>query len=74
VLLAAALLVALLATADAPTGLLLHPPGHPSLPLVLLTVMSNAPQAYVSALVGVYLVGALLLLAGIARRTGRSAS
>ena len=59
---AAFLLVALLAAADASTVLLLHPPGHPSLPLALLTVMSNAPQAYVSALVGVYAGGAGLVL------------
>lgn len=59
---AAFLLVALLAAADAPTVLLLHPPGHPSLPLALLTVMSNAPQAYVSALVAVYVGGAGLVL------------
>jgi iron(III) transport system permease protein len=59
---AAAVLVALLAAADAPTVLLLHPPGHPSLPLALLTVMSNAPKAYVSALVAVYVGGALLVL------------
>ncbi len=64
---AAGLLVALLAAADAPTVLLLHPPGHPSLPLVLLTVMSNAPQAYVSALVALYVGGALFILGLLAR-------
>ena len=59
---AAFLLVALLAAADAPTVLLLHPPGHPSLPLALLTLMSNAPRAYVSALIAVYVLGAGLVL------------
>src|SRR5262249_39124927 len=51
---AAALLVALLATADVGTVLLVHPPGHGSLPLAVFTVMANAPEAVVSSLCLVY--------------------
>jgi ABC-type Fe3+ transport system permease subunit len=53
------LLAALLATADVGTVLLLHPPGHPSLPLALFTIMANAPEAQVASLGLLY-----LLLAG----------
>jgi len=60
---AAALLVALLATADVGTVLLVHPPGHGSLPLAVFTVMANAPEAVVSSLCLVYVAAAAGLLA-----------
>ena len=65
----ALLLVALLATADVSTVLLLHPPGASSLPLTIFTVMANAPETLVASLclayvaVAVGLLGTLLLLA-----------
>ena len=52
--LGSALLVALLATADVTTVLLLYPPGSPSLPLVIFTVMANAPERLVAALCLIY--------------------
>ena len=64
------MLVALLATADVGTVLLLHPPGAASLPLAIFTVMANAPEALVASLCLVYLlvsaglVGGLWVLAG----------
>jgi iron(III) transport system permease protein len=61
----AALLVALLATADVSTVLLLHPPGESSLPLSIFTVMANAPEALVAALCLVYVVIAAGLLAAM---------
>ncbi len=59
----AMLLVALLATADVGTVLLLHPPGESSLPLAIFTVMANAPESLVASLCLVYLglAGAFLL-------------
>jgi iron(III) transport system permease protein len=68
---AAALLVALLATADVGTVLLVHPPGHDSLPLALFTIMANAPEALVSSLCLLYVVGAGGLLALGWRLLGR---
>ncbi len=53
-LLVSVLVVALLATADVTTVLLLHPPGGPSLPLEIFTVMSNAPERLVAALCLLY--------------------
>ena len=41
---------ALLATVEVGTVLLLHPPGHGSLPLAVFTVMANAPEALVAML------------------------
>lgn len=73
-LILALVLVALLATADVSTILLLHPPGESTLPLSLFTIMANAPEALVGSLCLVYLAtsGTILLaiwvLAG-ARRT-----
>ncbi len=58
----AALLIALLATADVSSVLLLHPPGKGSLPLAIFTVMANAPEALVGALCLAYVGGAALLL------------
>jgi iron(III) transport system permease protein len=48
------LLVALLATADVSTILLLYPPGESSLPLAIFTVMANAPETLVASLCLLY--------------------
>jgi ABC-type Fe3+ transport system permease subunit len=61
-LLLGALLVALLATADVSSVLLLHPPGNGSLPLAIFTVMANAPESLVGALCLAYVGGAGALL------------
>ncbi|HKA55941.1 MAG TPA: hypothetical protein VKJ47_20005 [Candidatus Binatia bacterium] len=61
----AALLVALLATAEVSTVLLLHPPGKSSLSLAIFTVMANAPESLVAALCLVYLAVAAGLLAAL---------
>jgi ABC-type Fe3+ transport system permease subunit len=58
----AALLVALLASADVSTQLMLHPPGQRSFPLVIFTVMSNAPQSLVASLCFLYIAAAGILL------------
>ena len=60
----AAVLAALLATAEIGTVLLLHPPGHGTLPLAIFTVMANAPEALVAALCLLY-VGLVAVLGGI---------
>jgi iron(III) transport system permease protein len=57
------LLVALLASADVTTVLLVHPPGEASLSLTIFTVMANAPELLVSALCLVYIAGAAAVLA-----------
>jgi iron(III) transport system permease protein len=49
-----AALAALLATAEVGTVLLLHPPGHGSLPLAVFTIMANAPEAVVAMLCLLY--------------------
>jgi ABC-type Fe3+ transport system permease subunit len=67
----ALLLVALLATADVSTVLLLHPPGARSLPLAIFTVMANAPESVVASLCLVYVAGAAGLLVTVWRLTGR---
>lgn len=59
---AAAMLIALLATADVSTILLLHPPGQRSLPLTIFTVMANAPQTLVASLSLAYVTAAAVLL------------
>ena len=60
----AVLLVALLATADVGTVLLLHPPGKTSLPLAVFTVMANAPESLVASLCLAYVgLAAGLLIA-----------
>jgi len=58
-------LIALLATADVTTALLLSPPGGGSLPLAIFTIMANAPEALVGALCLLYVGGAGILLAGV---------
>jgi iron(III) transport system permease protein len=67
-------LIALLATADITTVLLLQPPGQDSLPVALFTVMANAPESLVASLCLAYLllggvaIGALGSLAGFSAR------
>jgi hypothetical protein len=65
------LLVALLATADISTLLLLHPPGERSLPLAIFTVMANAPESLVASLCLVYVGAAAALLASVWSMAGR---
>jgi iron(III) transport system permease protein len=54
--------VALEATAEVGTTLLLRPPGADSIPVQIFTVMANAPEALVAALCFFYFVGAAILL------------
>jgi ABC-type Fe3+ transport system permease subunit len=58
----ACVIIALLATAEVGTALLLRPPGADSLPVQIFTVMANAPEALVAALCFMYLAGAAVLL------------
>jgi iron(III) transport system permease protein len=67
----AMLLVALLATADVSTVLLLHPPGESSLPLAIFTVMANAPESLVASLCLVYVATAAGLLMVVWTMAGR---
>lgn len=67
----ALLLVALLATADVGTVLLLHPPGSRSLPLAIFTIMANAPETVVASLCLVYVLGAGALLGALLWLGGR---
>jgi iron(III) transport system permease protein len=67
----AMLLVALLATADVSTVLLLHPPGESSLPLAIFTVMANAPESLVASLCFVYVAAAAGLLMIVWTMAGR---
>ena len=61
---AAFLVCALLSIADTGTALLLYPPGAPSFPLAIFTVMANAPEAFVASLSLVYVgITAVLLFA-----------
>jgi iron(III) transport system permease protein len=59
----AAAVAALLATAEVGTVLLLHPPGHRSLPLAIFTIMANAPEALIATLCLLYV--SLALMVGI---------
>lgn len=68
----ALLLVALLATADIGTVLLLHPPGSRSLPLAIFTIMANAPEAVVASLCLVYVLGAGAFLTALLWLGGRT--
>lgn len=54
--------VALEATAEVGTALLLRPPGADSIPVQIFTVMANAPEALVAALSFFYVAGAAILL------------
>ena len=56
------IIIALLATAEVGTALLLRPPGADSLPVQIFTVMANAPETLVSALCLIYILGAAILL------------
>ena len=69
--LASVLLVALLASADVSTVLLLHPPGHPSLPLTIFTVMANAPEAWTAALCLIYVLAVMAVLGMVRFGLGR---
>ena len=69
------LLVALLASAEVGSVLLLAPPGAGSFPLAIFTVMANAPEALVASLCFLYLAAAAILLVagvGIASKWSRS--
>ncbi len=65
------MLVALLATADVGTVLLLHPPGAASLPLAIFTVMANAPEGLVASLCLIYLLVSAGLVGGLWWLTGK---
>jgi iron(III) transport system permease protein len=58
-------LVALLATADVTTVLLLQPPGRDSLPVALFTVMANAPESMVASLCLAYLLMGYLVIGAL---------
>lgn len=60
------ILVALVATADITTVLLLQPPGRDSFPLALFTVMANAPESMVASLCITYIVFAALIAGALA--------
>jgi iron(III) transport system permease protein len=60
VLLIAAVLIALLASADIASVLLLHPPGQPSFALLIIATMANAPESYVATLCLLYMLGSTL--------------
>ena len=57
--------VALLATADVTTVLLLHPPGQSSYPLSVFTVMANAPESLVASLCVLYIAAAAAMIAAV---------
>ena len=59
---AAALLVALLASADVSTILLLQPPGEASFSVAIFTVMANPPESLVASLCVTYIAGAAVIL------------
>jgi iron(III) transport system permease protein len=56
------IIVALEATADVGTALLLRPPGADSISVQIFTVMANAPETLVAALCFIYIAGAAILL------------
>lgn len=68
---ASVLLVALLASSDVSTVLLLHPPGQPSLPLTIFTVMANAPEAWTAALCLIYVLAVMVVLGMVRFGLGR---
>jgi ABC-type Fe3+ transport system permease subunit len=55
-------IVALLATAEVGTVLLLRPPGADSLPVQIFTIMANASTSLIAALCFFYIAGASVLL------------
>jgi ABC-type Fe3+ transport system permease subunit len=58
----ACVIIALLATAEVGTALLLRPPGADSIPVQIFTIMADALAALVAALCFMYVVGAAALL------------
>jgi iron(III) transport system permease protein len=66
----AGLLAALLATAEIGIVLMLHPPGHGTLPLAIFTIMANAPEALVAMLCLLYVCLAALFGTALAHRGG----
>jgi ABC-type Fe3+ transport system permease subunit len=64
----AGLLAALLATAEVGIVLMLHPPGHGTLPLAIFTIMANAPEALVATLCLLYVCLAALFGAALTHR------
>jgi iron(III) transport system permease protein len=56
------MIIALEATAEVGTVLLLRPPGADSIPVQIFTVMANAPEALVAALCLFYIAGAATVL------------
>ncbi len=62
-LLVSLLLVAVLATADITTVLLVQPPGRASLPVAIFTVMANSPEGLVASLCLLYLVCVIAVIA-----------
>jgi iron(III) transport system permease protein len=62
-IIACLLICALLATADVGLLLLARPPGEDSLPVAIFTVMANAPEALVSSLCLLYILGAVAFVA-----------
>jgi hypothetical protein len=65
-------LVALLASAEVSTVLLLHPPGEASFPLAIFTVMANAPESLVASLCLLYFALGLAALTCFWILSGRS--
>lgn len=61
-LMVAGLVVALLASADVSTVLVLQPPGQASLAVAIFTVMANAPESLVASLCALYIAGAAVIL------------
>lgn len=59
------LLVALVASSEIGTVLLLAPPGESSFPLAIFTVMANAPESLVASLCLLYLATAAALLVAV---------
>ena len=62
VLVIAATVSILLSMADITSVLLLHPPGSPSFPLAIFTVMANAPEPLVATLCLLYVAGGIALV------------
>jgi len=56
------MIIALEATAEVGTVLLLRPPSADSIPVQIFTVMANAPDALVAALCLFYIAGAATVL------------
>ncbi len=68
------LLVALVASAEIGTVLLLAPPGEGTFPLAIFTVMANAPESLVASLCLLYLATAAVLLVAVMQICSRSSA